>query len=125
MPSPNTLEFRREAVRLADATRPGRLRYLTLELVDPHYRVCSTRNVPPQRHDWWAEAALAKVDWTTRGVPAELVAEIASRLDEWPMGDEEAEALRAEFALDKECFDAIWTNWAKRSDYIWGYTGMG
>ena len=33
-----------------------RLPELVLWLVDPNYRICSTRNVPPQRSDWWAEA---------------------------------------------------------------------
>lgn len=26
-----------------------------LWLVDPYYRICSTRNVPPQRQDWWEQ----------------------------------------------------------------------
>jgi hypothetical protein len=31
---------------------------LIIYLVDPNYRICSTANVPPQQHDWWAEVAL-------------------------------------------------------------------
>ncbi|KAF7159165.1 hypothetical protein CNMCM6106_006298 [Aspergillus hiratsukae] len=51
---PNTLRSKAESFSLEDPSRPGRLRFVTLWLVDPHYRICSTRNVPPQRHDWAA-----------------------------------------------------------------------
>ena len=45
---PNTLRSRAEPFSLADPLRPGYLRFATLWLVDPHYRICSTQNVPPQ-----------------------------------------------------------------------------
>ena len=54
---PNTLRSKHEPFGLDDATRPGNLTIIKLRLVDPHYRICSTRNVPPQQHDWWADAA--------------------------------------------------------------------
>ncbi|KAJ5171085.1 uncharacterized protein N7500_003868 [Penicillium coprophilum] len=44
---PNTVRFKAEPFSLADPSRPGYLRFATLWLVDPHYRICSTRNVPP------------------------------------------------------------------------------
>jgi len=118
---PNTLESKFESVVIGDEERPGRLRWLTLELVDPHYRVCSTRNVPPQQHSWWAEAALAQVDWVERGLPAELVVDIAGRLDEqWPMGRGEAERLREEFRRDKALYDVLCED---EHGYVWQYTG--
>lgn len=43
-------------VRLKDRTKPGHRRFVALWLVDPHQRIVSTANVPPQRLDWWAEA---------------------------------------------------------------------
>ena len=48
---PNTMEHRREPFRLEDPTKPGHHRWVTLMLVDPNYRICSTRNVPPQKAD--------------------------------------------------------------------------
>jgi hypothetical protein len=39
-------------LELQDKTEPGHCRFLTLSLVDPTYRICSTRNVPPQQTDW-------------------------------------------------------------------------
>ncbi|RAH42210.1 uncharacterized protein BO95DRAFT_467131 [Aspergillus brunneoviolaceus CBS 621.78] len=58
--------------RTRQACRPGNLTLVKLRLVDPHYRICSTRNVPPQQHDWWASAAreAAQLD---RRLPPELV----------------------------------------------------
>jgi hypothetical protein len=55
---PNTIEHRREPFRLEDPTKPGHHRWVTVMLVDPHYRICSTRNVPPQwrRRDGEQEA---------------------------------------------------------------------
>ncbi|KAJ5160179.1 uncharacterized protein N7482_007183 [Penicillium canariense] len=49
---PNIMESRREPFRLEDPTQPGHHRWVTLMLVDPNYRICSTRNVPPQQADW-------------------------------------------------------------------------
>ncbi|OJK03589.1 hypothetical protein ASPACDRAFT_1862977 [Aspergillus aculeatus ATCC 16872] len=49
---PNTLRSRAEAFNLRDPSQPGRLRFVTLWLVDPHYRICSTQNVPPQDESW-------------------------------------------------------------------------
>jgi hypothetical protein len=49
---PNTMEYRRTSLQLEDATKPGHHRWVTLMLVDPNYRICSTRNVPPQQASW-------------------------------------------------------------------------
>lgn len=49
---PSVMEYRREPFGLKDATRPGHHRVMTVMLVDPHYRICSTRNVPPQQAGW-------------------------------------------------------------------------
>ena len=54
---PNTLQSRVEPFELKDKVQPGYCRALTLWLVDPNYRICSTRNVPPQQHSWWAGQA--------------------------------------------------------------------
>lgn len=49
---PNTLRSKAETFKLDDPSCPGHLHFVTLWLVDPHYRICSTQNVPPQRGDW-------------------------------------------------------------------------
>lgn len=87
---PTVLEHRINPFRLVDGTKPGRCRWLTLYLVDPHYRVCSTRNVPPQQHDWWAEA-VGRQFGATGGLSQEIIDQIMQDTDSWPMGMREAQ----------------------------------
>ena len=47
---PNTLHHRMEPFELISKSRAEHHRFLTPWLVDPYYCICSTRNVPPQRH---------------------------------------------------------------------------
>ncbi|KAL5365569.1 hypothetical protein BJX96DRAFT_181784 [Aspergillus floccosus] len=49
---PNAFQRRMGPVQLQDNSKPGHCRFLTLSLVDPTYRLCSTRNVLPQQPDW-------------------------------------------------------------------------
>ncbi|KAI8219939.1 hypothetical protein K4K54_009022 [Colletotrichum sp. SAR 10_86] len=93
---PNTLQHRVEAYELLDRSRTGHRRCLTVHLVDPHYRICSTRNVPPQQHDWWVEEGPAKIDWAGHHVPQEIINRIMTEVGEWPMGMEEATRVRDE-----------------------------
>lgn len=49
-------QHRVSSFRLKDATKPGHRRFLALWLVDPHERIVSTANVPPQQRDWYADS---------------------------------------------------------------------
>ena len=49
---PNAFQSRMGPLQLEDKTKPGHCRFLTLSLVDPTYRLCSTRNVLPQQFGW-------------------------------------------------------------------------
>ncbi|KAL4819565.1 hypothetical protein BDW67DRAFT_193902 [Aspergillus spinulosporus] len=49
---PNTLQHRVSPFSLADPSKPGHRKILALFLVDPHHRIISSANVPPQREDW-------------------------------------------------------------------------
>lgn len=68
-------------------------------LVDPHYRICSTKNVPPRQHHWWGEKMLDRVDF--RPLPPELVDMVRDEVGEWPMGLEEAKGLRLELMAER------------------------
>lgn len=57
---PNTFQHRVSPFSLADPTRPGHQRYIALWLVDPHRRIISTANVPPQQQDWWTGSAFGE-----------------------------------------------------------------
>ncbi|KAK7189146.1 hypothetical protein PSPO01_04733 [Paraphaeosphaeria sporulosa] len=63
---PNTMQHKVEPFSLADKTKPGHRRYLVLWLVDPHMRIVSTADVPPQQMSW-AEGAHAD-EVTKRGL---------------------------------------------------------
>lgn len=68
---PNTLQHQVQPFQLVDKQKPGHRRFLVLWLVDPHYRITSTANVPPQQHDWWADETLMKVVDNSK-LPAEI-----------------------------------------------------
>jgi hypothetical protein len=99
---PNVLHHRITPFELVDKTKSGHRSFLTLSLVDPSYRICSTRNVPPQDHDWWADQALAAALPRNIGVPRELVDHIDSYTDNWPMGLKEAKNVREQMAKEQK-----------------------
>ena len=58
---------------LQDTTKPGHRRFIALWLADPHQRVISTGNVPPQQFDWWAEAVFGTESKAAKGdMPTEV-----------------------------------------------------
>lgn len=94
---PNTIQHKFTPVQLEDKTKPGYARYVVLSLVDPYYRICSTRNVPPQRNDWWYDKAVQTIGLKEKGIPQEIINMIGDRTDGWPMSVEEAEDLYVYF----------------------------
>lgn len=52
---PNVMQHRVSSFKLADPTKPGHRKILALFLVDPHMKIISTENVPPQQHSWWKD----------------------------------------------------------------------
>ncbi|OOQ82767.1 hypothetical protein PEBR_37508 [Penicillium brasilianum] len=52
---PNTLQHQVSPFSLADPSKPGHRKIIALFLVDPHLRIISSANVPPQREDWRPE----------------------------------------------------------------------
>ncbi|KAJ6004880.1 hypothetical protein N7540_012679 [Penicillium herquei] len=98
---PNTYRTKQEPFSLIDPSQPGNLTLIKLRLVDPNYRICSTRNVPPQQTDWWVDAALKAANLDQR-LPPELVRQVIEGFEGWPMSTAEAEALRCNFHADQE-----------------------
>ncbi|GFF54696.1 hypothetical protein IFM61606_03331 [Aspergillus udagawae] len=97
---PNCLRHRLESFELVDKARPGRCRFLTLLLVDPFYRICSTRNVPPQRLDWWEQEARSHLS-SAHPLPQELADQIIAETGPWLMNLSEAQHHRRERAKDE------------------------
>lgn len=91
---PNTLQHRVEPFRLQDSSKPGHRRFLVLWLVDPHYRILSTRNVPPQQLDWWTDVLAEK----GMDAPEENIESLTGIR---PMNKAEAERIRIELMKER------------------------
>lgn len=100
---PNVFQHRVEPFSLQDRSRPGHRKILALFLVDPHQRIISTANVPPQRNDWWAEEIAKR---RVGELPAELTEMITMHVDDWPIGMEEAKDLREELMIERTATEA-------------------
>ncbi|KGO71756.1 Protein of unknown function DUF4246 [Penicillium italicum] len=100
----NTLRYKRHPFSLRDPSRPGHQRWVVLWLGGPHYRICSTRNVPPQQHKWWCDDVLANPTLLST-LPQELVDMIMKETGPWPMSH--SEALRHKLKSDKEREEAL------------------
>ncbi|KFY99960.1 hypothetical protein V500_01229 [Pseudogymnoascus sp. VKM F-4518 (FW-2643)] len=71
---PNVFHHRVSPFKLQDPTKPGHRRFIALWLIDPHQRIVSTGNVPPQQQDWWAEAVFGNgADANTGNMPPEIL----------------------------------------------------
>ncbi|CAI6087993.1 unnamed protein product [Clonostachys chloroleuca] len=52
---PNDFQHAVSSFSLQDKTKSGHRRFIALWLVDPHQRIISTSNVPPQQKEWWLQ----------------------------------------------------------------------
>ena len=98
---PNTLQHRASPFQLEDATKPGHRKFLALFLVDPHLQIISTKDIPPQRKDWWAEELfkMKGIRFMER-LPLEIVNHIFSFID-YPMSLETAKEKRLELIAER------------------------
>ncbi|KAL4962780.1 DUF4246 domain-containing protein [Aspergillus stella-maris] len=103
----NCLRHRLEPFELVDRARPGHCRFLTLWLVNPYFRICSTRNVPLQRQDWWEQKTRSHLA-SAYSVPQELsdliIADAVGSKEQgssWLMGRTEADHHRGERVKDE------------------------
>jgi len=101
---PATMLYRLEPLELADPSRPGHVRFVTLCLSDPNYRVVSTGRVPPTRRDWWLRDVFPAAFLAGKGLPAEIrdrIAELAFEPEGHLLNEEEAREYR------------VWTAWER------------
>ena len=98
---PNIFQTRLNKFTLADASKPGHCRLLTLHLLDPNRRNMSTAMVPCQRRDWWAREIRQRSP-RMRRLPTEVFDNIIGMVDGDPTSTEEAEKIRREFREERE-----------------------
>ncbi|KAF2724219.1 hypothetical protein K431DRAFT_218256 [Polychaeton citri CBS 116435] len=99
---PNVLQHRVQPFKLADASRPGHRKIVALFLVDPHVRIPSTKNVPPQQKEWWREMVLGLE--RVAALPAELGEWTVNSAGDMPIDLEEAKELRANLMEERKAF---------------------
>ncbi|KAJ5498470.1 hypothetical protein N7453_007521 [Penicillium expansum] len=97
---PNTVQHRVSPFSLADRSKPGHRKILVLFLVDPHRRVISSANVPPQREDWGGDRQRA-VNQVLSRLPLELQYIVESYIDPL-MTMDKAKAHRVELMKEHE-----------------------
>ena len=100
---PNTFQTKLNPFSLADPSKPGHVRLLTLHLIDPNRRAMSTAMVPCQRRDWWAREMRSTCPRFWR-LPTEVWENIVGMVDGWPLGMEEAQQMRTQFKEERERF---------------------
>ncbi|KAF8993787.1 hypothetical protein BDQ17DRAFT_1252472 [Cyathus striatus] len=98
---PNILQHQVQPFKLADPTKPGHRKIIALFLVDPHFKVISTANVPCQRKDWWREELDARK--SLGKLPPELTSLVAKDVD-FPYAMEKAKELRLELMEERKAF---------------------
>ncbi|KAJ5767254.1 uncharacterized protein N7511_004870 [Penicillium nucicola] len=91
----NTLRHKTRPFTLKDMNRPGHQRFVSLFLVDPHYRICSTRNVPAQQHDGWRDTVYDELGTSAR-LPQEVADVIMEQIGDWPISLAEAKRWKEE-----------------------------
>lgn len=99
---PNVLQHRVQPFGLADAARPGHRKILALFLVDPHMRIPSIGNVPPQQKDWWRGMVLG-LD-RVGDLPPELAEHVMESAGDFPIELDEAKKLRLELMEERKVF---------------------
>lgn len=92
--------------KLKDPTKPGHRRLIALWLVDPHTRILSTANVPPQQQDWWAESTFGRSADSLRSAADKLPAEVLQLLGEKGVVLED-DGSEKTFALPPELLDVV------------------
>ncbi|KAL8834093.1 MAG: hypothetical protein Q9170_003929 [Blastenia crenularia] len=98
---PNVMQHRVSAFKLTDPSRPGHRKLLALFLVDPHIKIISTENVPPQQHAWWRENV--EMTGVLQKLPPEL-AEIVLNGTDFPISLDEAREQRLELMAERKGF---------------------
>ncbi|KAI4219368.1 MAG: hypothetical protein L6R40_008726, partial [Gallowayella cf. fulva] len=98
---PNVMHHRISPFRLTDPSKPGHRKILALFLVDPHVKIISTENVPPQQHAWWREKV------RDAGVFEKLPPELAENVvdsTKFPVTLEKAREQRGELMAERKAF---------------------
>ena len=99
---PNVMQHRVNPFHLEDPSKPGHRKILALFLVDPHQRIISTANIPPQQEEWWEEH-LRLCDHVLTQLPQELGDSVSKYISK-PVSLEVAKEQRLELMDERSVF---------------------
>ncbi|KAH8427366.1 DUF4246 domain-containing protein [Aspergillus melleus] len=91
---PNILQHRVSPFSLVDKSKRGHRKILAFFLVDPHIRVISSANIPPQNEEWWGEMREAMDQLMGSRLPVELQAMVNDHINSGPISMDEAKEQR-------------------------------
>ncbi|KAJ5728989.1 uncharacterized protein N7483_003497 [Penicillium malachiteum] len=99
---PNVFQHRVSPFSLKDRSQPGHRKILALFLVDPHLKIISTANIPPQQEAWGKEKVYLVEGLLSNRLPVELQYMVRNEgvLQEL-MSLEEAKKLRLELMEER------------------------
>ena len=90
---PNVYQHKVSSFKLKDPSKPGHRKVISLFLVDPHIRVISTANVPPQQQEWWEEQTYEASE-RMRNLPTEVFQGIFDSVGDCPYSLSKAKEYR-------------------------------
>lgn len=98
---PNILQHRVSPFSLADRSKPGHRKIVALFLIDPHVRIISSANVPPQQADWSKRRKNLIDELLGRRLPVELQEMVRKDLPKSVMTLDEAKEYRLELMEER------------------------
>ncbi|KAL5381627.1 hypothetical protein DPSP01_007075 [Paraphaeosphaeria sporulosa] len=104
---PNVFQHRVSPFSLVDKTKPGHRRFIALWLVDPHQRIISTANVPPQQQNWWAEAVFSDTRTSE---------DVVSRMEKASLNSLAVAEDGKDGKLPVELMDIVWDDFTSSKD---------
>lgn len=104
---PNILHHRVSPFRLEDPNKAGHRKLLALFLVDPHVRILSTSNIPPQQRSWLSSETVERTNsllQRTAELPNELVDKIVPHISFSTVTLDEAKEFRLKLMEERKAF---------------------
>ncbi|PLB55870.1 hypothetical protein P170DRAFT_433346, partial [Aspergillus steynii IBT 23096] len=98
---PNILQHRVSPFSLADKSKPGHRKIIAFFLVDPHMRIISSANIPPQNTDWWTKRHEVINQVMGNRLPAELQYMINENVDAGSITMDEAKEYRLQLMEER------------------------
>ncbi|KAF3393762.1 hypothetical protein F1880_004694 [Penicillium rolfsii] len=98
---PNVVQHCVSPFSLKDKTKPGHRKILALFLIDPHRRIISSANVPPQQEEWAKERQKLVNDLLAHNLPPELQTMVEKDLPSSFLTMDEAKAYRLELMEER------------------------